>query len=180
MKFLVTGGAGFIGSNIVETLLKRRHQVRVLDNFSTGKISHIKPFLSKIDLVKGDLLHDKDLKKALTGIDYVLHQAAIRSVPKSVDDPISSNDANITGTLKMLMMAKHCGVKRVVYASSSSVYGDCKTFPQKETLPTGPLSPYAVSMQRPLVLKRFHCGILMFSVRGRTRNQSIRRLSRRS
>lgn len=145
MKFLVTGGAGFIGSNIVEELLKRRHKVRVIDNFCTGKLSNIKPFLKKIELVKGDIRKEKDLRKALKGIDYVLHQAALRSVPRSVDDPLSTNEVNITGTLKLLMIARECKVKRVVYASSSSVYGDNKKLPQSEDLRNSPVSPYATS-----------------------------------
>lgn len=145
MKFLVTGGAGFIGSNIAEELLKRGHRVRIIDNFSTGKIEHIKPFLNRIELVRGDIEKEKDLKKALRGIDYVFHEAAIRSVPRSVDDPMSTNDANITGTLKLLMQARAAKVKRVVYASSSSVYGDNKTLPQRVGLAPSPISPYAVS-----------------------------------
>ncbi|MCB4790636.1 MAG: SDR family oxidoreductase [Elusimicrobia bacterium] len=144
MKFLVTGGAGFIGSNIVGELVRRRYKVRVLDNFLTGKIENIKPFLNKIELVKGDIRNDKDLIKALKGIDYVLHQAALRSVPRSVDDPLSTNNVNITGTLKLLMTAREMKVKRVVYASSSSLYGDNKT-PQVESMVPSPLSPYAVS-----------------------------------
>ncbi|MFH1369621.1 MAG: SDR family oxidoreductase [Elusimicrobiota bacterium] len=145
MRFLVTGGAGFIGSNITETLLKRGHKVRVLDNFSTGNINNLKPFLKKIELVKGDILREADLKKAMKGVDFVMHQAALRSVPRSVDDPGSTNEVNVEGTLKLLLAAKHAGVKRVVYASSSSVYGDSKFIPQKETHRTSPISPYAVS-----------------------------------
>jgi UDP-glucose 4-epimerase len=145
MKFLVTGGAGFIGSNIAEELVKRRHSVRILDNFTTGKPEHIKSFKDKIEVVKGDIREEKDLRKALKGIDYVFHQAALRSVPRSVDDPLSSNEVNITGTLKLLMAARDAKVKRVVYASSSSAYGDSKLIPQKETHTPGPISPYAVS-----------------------------------
>ncbi|OGS19486.1 MAG: Vi polysaccharide biosynthesis protein VipB/TviC [Elusimicrobia bacterium RIFOXYA2_FULL_50_26] len=145
MKFLVTGGAGFIGSNIVEELLRKKHKVRVLDNFSTGKMEHIRPFLKGIELVRGDLRKNTDLVKALKGIDYVFHQAALRSVPRSVDDPLSTNNVNITGTLNLLINARKAGVKRVVYASSSSVYGDNKKLPQKEDAVPGPLSPYATS-----------------------------------
>lgn len=145
MKYLVTGGAGFIGSNIAEELVRRRHTVRILDNFSTGKMEHIKHFLDRVELVRGDIRNERDLEKALKGIDYVLHQAALRSVPRSVDDPLSSNEVNITGTLKLLLKARDAKVKRVVYASSSSAYGDSKHIPQKETDCASPISPYAVS-----------------------------------
>ena len=106
MKYLITGGAGFIGSNIVEELVKRNEFVRVIDNFSTGKAENLEPFKDKIELVRGDIREEKDLRKALKDIDIVLHQAALRSVPRSVDDPVSTNDVNITGTLKLLMSAK--------------------------------------------------------------------------
>ncbi|HBU69947.1 MAG TPA: LPS biosynthesis protein WbpP [Elusimicrobia bacterium] len=145
MRYLVTGGAGFIGSNIAKELLKRKHYVRIIDNLSTGKLSHLNGVLSKVDFVEGDIRKEKDLQKALKGIDFVLHQAALRSVPRSVDDPLSSNDVNITGSLKLLIAARQAGVKRLVYASSSSVYGDIKTIPQRESQPTGPISPYATS-----------------------------------
>jgi len=145
IRFLVTGGAGFIGSNIAEFLLKKGYKVRILDNFSTGKLEHIKPFINKLEVVRGDIRKDRDLSKALKNVDYVLHQAALRSVPRSVDDPLSTNEVNITGTLKLLMASKKAKVKRLVYASSSSVYGDAKTFPQNETHATAPVSPYATS-----------------------------------
>jgi UDP-glucose 4-epimerase len=145
MRFLVTGGAGFIGSNIAEELVRRRHQVRILDNFVTGKPEHIKGFKDKVEVVRGDIREEKDLRKALKGIDYVFHEAALRSVPRSVDDPLSSNEVNITGTLKLLMIAREMKVKRVVYASSSSAYGDSKLIPQQETHAPSPISPYAVS-----------------------------------
>jgi nucleoside-diphosphate-sugar epimerase len=145
MRYLVTGGAGFIGSNIVKHLVAKGERVRVLDNFATGKIQRLKPFLGKIEIVKGDICNGRDLKKALKGIDFVLHQAALRSVPRSVDDPLSSNEVNITGTLRLLVAAREANVKRVVYASSSSVYGDSKIIPQSEKHRTAPLSPYAVS-----------------------------------
>ena len=143
--WLVTGGAGFIGSNIVEELLRRGERVRVLDNFSTGKRENLKPFLKQIELVRGDIRKPADVAKAVRGVTYVLHQAALRSVPKSVDSPAESNDNNVNGTLALLIAAKKAGVKRVVYASSSSVYGDCNVFPQDETMATCPVSPYAVS-----------------------------------
>jgi UDP-glucose 4-epimerase len=144
-RYLVTGGAGFIGSNIVEELVRRREKVRVLDNFITGKLENIAPFLGRIELIKGDIRDKKVLKKALKGVDFVLHQAALRSVPKSVDDPFTTNDINVFGTLNLLMAAKEAKVKRLVYASSSSAYGDVKNFPQKETDYASPISPYGVS-----------------------------------
>jgi Nucleoside-diphosphate-sugar epimerases len=148
-KYLVTGGAGFIGSNIVEELLKRGENVRVLDNFSTGMESNLS-FVSQLptpnyQLMKGDIRDKEALSKALQGIDYVIHQAALRSVAKSVEDPFTTNDVNVFGTLNLLVAAKEAKVKRVVYASSSSAYGDVKTFPQKETARPVPISPYGVS-----------------------------------
>lgn len=143
--WLVTGGAGFIGSNITEELVRRGKAVRVFDNFSTGRKENLAPFMNKIELIKGDLREPKDLKKAMRGVTYVLHQAAFRSVPKSVDNPRAANDNNATGTLNALMAAKEAGVKRFVYAATSSAYGECRIFPQKETLPALPISPYAVS-----------------------------------
>ncbi|MDA8130505.1 MAG: SDR family oxidoreductase [Elusimicrobia bacterium] len=143
--WLVTGGAGFIGSNIVEELVRRGERVRVFDNFSTGRKENLEPFKGKFELVKGDLREPKDCAKAVKGVTYVLHQAAFRSVPKSVDNPRAANDNNATGTLNALMAAKDAGVKRFVYAATSSAYGDCAVFPQTEDLPTAPISPYAVS-----------------------------------
>jgi UDP-glucose 4-epimerase len=143
--WLVTGGAGFIGSNIVEELVKRGEKVRIIDNFSEGKIENLKPFGKEVEIIKGDIRNFSDIKKACKNVTYVIHQAAMRSVPKSIDNPFGANDNNITGTLNVLMAAKECGVKKVVYASSSSVYGDCKIFPQKETFVPSPISPYAVS-----------------------------------
>lgn len=144
-NYLVTGGAGFIGSNIVEELVKRGKNVRVLDNFITGKMENIEPFLDKIELIRGDIRDRGVLKKAFRGIDYIIHQAALRSVPKSVDDPFTTNEINVTGTLNVLYEAKAADVKRVVYASSSSAYGDAKRFPQRETDAPAPISPYGVS-----------------------------------
>ena len=155
-KYLVTGGAGFIGSNIVEELVRRKglspkgavpkvDSIVVLDSFITGKMENLKPFLSKIELIKGDIRNRGDLDKALKGVDYVIHQAALRSVPKSVDDPFTTNDINVNGTLNLLAAARDHRVKRLVYASSSSAYGDAKQFPQKETHLPVPISPYGVS-----------------------------------
>lgn len=143
--WLVTGGAGFIGSSIAETLLKQGQKVRILDNFSAGDDSKIKPFLKDIELIRGDIRNMDDVKKAVKGVSYVSHQAAFRSVPKSVIHPIESNVNNIDGTLNMLMASREAGVKRLVYASSSSAYGDSDKFPQSEDMATNPQSPYAVS-----------------------------------
>ena len=113
-KYLVTGGAGFIGSNIAEELVRRGTGVRVLDSLITGSLDNIGPFRKKIDFIKGDIRDKSALKRALKGVDYVIHQAALRSVPKSVDDPFTTNDINVFGTLNLLMESKKAGVKRVV------------------------------------------------------------------
>jgi UDP-glucose 4-epimerase len=141
--WLVTGGAGFIGSNIAETLVKKGERVRVLDNFSTGTEEHMADFVDQVELIRGDIRTPEDCRRAVEGATYVIHHAAIRSVAKSVDDPASTHDSNATGTLNILMASKAAGVKRVVYASSSSVYGDAKKFPQKEEHRPRPVSPYA-------------------------------------
>ncbi len=143
--WLVTGGAGFIGSNIAEELVRRGKRVRILDNLSTGKLEHMSSFKNKVEFVRGDIRAIEDCRKAVKDADFVIHQAAIRSVPKSVDRPTESNDVNITGTLNMLVASKEAKVKRVVYASSSSVFGDAQRFPQKEAYKPQPISPYAVS-----------------------------------
>lgn len=143
-KYLVTGGAGFIGSNIVKKLLENGEKVRVLDNLSTGKIANVKPFLKKIEFIKGDFTDLKIAKKAVKGIDYVLHQGAIPSVPRSVNDPVTTNNANILGTLNMLIASKDEGVKRFIYAASSSAYGDSPTMPKEESTNIAPKSPYAI------------------------------------
>ncbi len=145
MKFLVTGGAGFIGSNIVEELLKRGYSVRVLDNFSTGKRENLKDFAKDIELIEGDIRSFHIVQKAVKDIDVVLHQAALPSVPRSINDPITSNEVNVVGTLNILDAAKENNVKRIVYASSSSVYGDNPELPKHEGMMPNPLSPYAVS-----------------------------------
>ena len=144
-KYLVTGGAGFIGSNIVEELVKRGENVRVLDNLSTGNELNLAPFKGKIEFQKGDIRSEQDVKKAVKGIDYVIHQAALRSVARSVEEPVVTNDVNVNGTLNVLIQAHEAKVKRVVYASSSSAYGDCDVYPQSETISPNPISPYAVS-----------------------------------
>ncbi len=145
MKFLVTGGAGFIGSNIVEELLKRGYSVRVLDNFATGKRENLKEFNNDVELIEGDIRSFHIVQQAVKGIDVILHQAALPSVPRSIKDPITSNEVNVVGTLNILEAAKDAGVKRVVYASSSSVYGDNPELPKHEAMIPNPLSPYAVS-----------------------------------
>ncbi|MBI5058518.1 SDR family oxidoreductase [candidate division KSB1 bacterium] len=144
-NYLVTGGAGFIGSNIVEELLARGQRVAVFDNFSTGKRENLAPLLSDIELVEADLRDFDAVKRACQGRDFVLHQAALGSVPRSVADPETSHEVNITGTLNVLMAARDAGVKRVVAASSSSVYGDTPTLPKVESMTVLPMSPYAVT-----------------------------------
>lgn len=145
MKFLVTGGAGFIGSNIVEELLKRGYSVRVLDNFSTGKRENLKDFEKDIEIVEGDIKSYHTVNKAVKGVDIILHQAALPSVPRSIYDPITTNEVNVSGTLNVLEAARENNVKRIVYASSSSVYGDNPELPKHEGMMPNPLSPYAVS-----------------------------------
>ncbi len=145
LKYLVTGGAGFIGSNIVDELLKRGNEVKVLDNFSTGKRENLKPFEKDIELIEGDIRSFHIVQQAVKGIDVILHQAALPSVPRSIKDPITSNEVNVVGTLNILEAAREHKVKRVVYASSSSVYGDNPELPKHEGMIPNPLSPYAVS-----------------------------------
>ncbi|MDQ3706008.1 MAG: SDR family oxidoreductase [Chloroflexota bacterium] len=144
-QYLVTGAAGFIGSNIVEELVRRGESVRALDNLATGRITNLDAFREDIEFVQGDINDDALLTRTMQGVDYVLHQAALPSVPRSVEDPLSAHEANATGTLKVLLAAREAGVKRVVYASSSSVYGDSPTLPKHEEMPTAPMSPYAVN-----------------------------------
>ncbi len=143
--YLVTGGAGFIGANLVEALVRSGHRVRVLDNFSTGSRENLREVEDRIEVVEGDIRDAAVLRRAMRGVEYVSHQAALRSVPRSVDDPLSSDEVNVHGTLQVLMAAREAGVRRVVYASSSSVYGDSPVLPKQEDAPVAPLSPYAVS-----------------------------------
>lgn len=142
-EYLVTGGAGFIGSNVVCKLLELGHHVRVLDNFLTGKRENLAEVIGDITLIEGDLRDLETVKQASTGIDYTLHIAALPSVPRSVADPLQSHDINVDGTLHVLEAARQQGVKRVVFSSSSSVYGNTPTLPKHEDMPVSPLSPYA-------------------------------------
>ena len=152
-RYLVTGGAGFIGSHLVEALLVRGDDVRVVDNLSTGNRANLEAAMAAAraagasgtpEFVEGDLADQAVATAAVAGIDYVLHQAAIPSVPRSVADPVSSNRANIDATLNVLVAARDAGVKRVVFAGSSSVYGDAAEMPKREDMPARPLSPYAL------------------------------------
>jgi nucleoside-diphosphate-sugar epimerase len=144
-RYLVTGGAGFIGSHIVEALVKRGEQVRVIDNFFTGKRENLQPYADTIELIEGDIRNEADVEKAISGVDYVVHQAAFRSVAKSVENPTLTCETNIQGTLNVLTASHKARVKRVVYASSSSVYGERRTFPEREDDLPSPVSPYAAS-----------------------------------
>ena len=146
-KIVVTGGAGFIGSNLIATLLAKDNQVVCLDNFATGKKENIAPFLGakNFTLITGDIRNLSDCEKAVVGADYVLHEAALGSVPRSIKDPSTTNAVNIGGFLNMLLAARDAGVKRFVYAASSSTYGDSKALPKVEEVIGKPLSPYAIT-----------------------------------
>ena len=149
MKVLVTGGAGFIGSNLCEYLLGEGYEVRCMDNFCTGKPENVIPLLEKFpetfSLVVGDIRSLEDCRKAVDGMEYVLHEAALGSVPRSIKDPITTNDTNIGGFLNMLVAARDAGVKRFVFAASSSTYGDSESLPKVEEVIGRPLSPYAIT-----------------------------------
>ena len=142
-RYLVTGGAGFIGCNIVRRLLAEGHEVRVLDNFSTGRRENLEEL--DVELIEGDLTSYHMVQRAVKGVDYILHQGALPSVPRSVNDPIASVNVNVIGTLNVLTAAVEEGVKRVVYASSSSIYGDSPELPKHEGMLPAPKSPYAAS-----------------------------------
>jgi UDP-N-acetylglucosamine 4-epimerase len=146
-NILVTGGAGFIGSNLCEALITLGNKVVCLDNFSTGKIENIQPLLSNSNfkLIEGDIRNLNDCKLAVEGVDYVLHEAALGSVPRSINDPITTNDVNVSGFLNMLVAARDAKVKRFVYAASSSTYGDSTSLPKVEEVIGRPLSPYAIT-----------------------------------
>jgi nucleoside-diphosphate-sugar epimerase len=145
--YLITGGAGFIGSNIVKELICRGEKVRVLDNFSTGKRENLFEFnnYSNYELVEGDIRSFHIVRDSVKGVDYILHQGALPSVPRSVNDPITTNEVNITGTLNVLEAAREFQIKRVVFASSSSIYGNSEVLPKDENMPVAPLSPYALT-----------------------------------
>lgn len=149
MKILVTGGAGFIGSNLCEALLKQGNHVRCLDNFATGKIENLLPLLEQypdtFQLLVGDIRKPEDCRNAVEGMEYVLHEAALGSVPRSIKDPVTTNDVNIGGFLNMLVAARDAGVKRFIFAASSSTYGDSQSLPKVEDVIGKPLSPYAVT-----------------------------------
>jgi len=143
--YLVTGGAGFIGSNIVRALVDKGRQVRVLDNFSSGRKENLAPVWDDIELIEGDIRDLTTVQRSLQGVEYVLHQAAVPSVPRSIEDPLESNASNITGTLNVLLASKDSRVRRFIFASSSSVYGDTPVLPKTEHMPPSLLSPYALN-----------------------------------
>ncbi|PIB25518.1 Vi polysaccharide biosynthesis protein VipB/TviC [Maribacter sp. 4U21] len=147
LHILVTGGAGFIGSNLCEALLENGNKVTCLDNFATGKRENLTAFANdaKFTLLEGDIRNLADCQKACEGVDYILHQAALGSVPRSINDPITSNDVNVSGFLNMLVAARDAKVKRMVYAASSSTYGDSTSMPKVEEVIGKPLSPYAIT-----------------------------------
>ena len=156
MKIVITGGAGFIGSNIAEELSKEKdNEIIIVDDLSTGKMANLRKFDQNINLVRGSITDLNLLKVVFKGVDYVFHQAAIPSVPRSIKDPIASNNANVNGTLNVLVAARDCGVKKVVYASSSSVYGDTPELPKRERMTPNPLSPYAVTK----LLGEYYCNV---------------------
>lgn len=156
-NYLVTGGGGFIGSNIVDRLLREGHKVKVIDNFLTGHIENLHSSLDQIELYQKDIRDMEAIRPLVKGVDYVLHQAALPSVARSVADPISSHQVNTTGTLNLLIAAKEAKVKRFVLASSSSVYGANPQLPKQETMPYAPLSPYASNkVTAELYCKNFH------------------------
>jgi nucleoside-diphosphate-sugar epimerase len=142
---LVTGGGGFIGSALVRALCARGDRVRVIDNFFSGRRENLRELAADVELVEGDIRDEGALRRALDGVETVFHQAAIPSVPRSLVDPLATHDVNATGTLRLLQAATRAGVKRVVYAASSSAYGDTPTLPKIESMAPAPLSPYAVS-----------------------------------
>ena len=176
-RVLVTGGAGFIGSNLVERLLEQNNEVVVLDNFSTGKIENLTSFFNNknFKLIVGDIRNIEDCRKAVDGVQYVLHEAALGSVPRSIKDPMQSTAVNVLGFVNMLFAAQEANVKRFVYASSSSVYGDNETLPKVESKIGHPLSPYAITkFTNELYARNFHdiygidtIGLRYFNVFGR-------------
>ncbi len=154
-RYLVTGGAGFIGSNIAEALVKQGEEVVVLDNLSTGYEKNIAHLRNKLTFVKGDVRDAETVRGALAGVDYVIHEAALASVPRSIEDPVLVTDVNVRGTLVMLEEARRAGVRRFVYAASSSAYGDTETLPKIESMTPKPLSPYAASK----LMGEYYCAV---------------------
>jgi UDP-glucose 4-epimerase len=144
-SYLVTGGAGFIGSHLVESLLARRHRVRVLDNFSTGDPGNLRAVRGDVEVIDGDIVDLETVRYAMRDVEVVFHQAALASVPRSVANPLATHRACVDGTLHVLLAARDAGARRVVYAASSSAYGNSASLPKTETAPTAPLSPYAVA-----------------------------------
>jgi UDP-glucose 4-epimerase len=153
--YLVTGGAGFIGSHIVERLVQDGHRVRVLDNLSTGKVANLETMAGQIEMVLGDVGDASTVKRAMEGVHVAFHEAALGSVPRSVEDPISTHRSNVDGTMNVLLAARDAGVRRVVYASSSSVYGETPELPKREEMPPEPLSPYALSK----LVGEYYCSV---------------------
>ena len=143
--YLVTGGAGFIGSHLVEELVRRRQHVRVLDNFSSGRRENLAHLAEQVEIIEGDIRDIATVRQAIKGVDYVLHQAALASVPQSVADPLTTDQVNVEGTLNVLLAARDTHARRVVFASSCAVYGDNPVLPKHEQMPPEPLSPYAAS-----------------------------------
>jgi len=143
--YLVTGGAGFIGSHVVERLVALGYRVRVLDDLSEGRRENLAAVWDRIEFIEGDLRDPEIVRRAVRDVDYVLHQAALRSVPRSVEDPMTTTAVNVLGTVNLLQAAREAGVRRVVFASSSSVYGETSELPLRESQPPRPISPYAVS-----------------------------------
>ncbi|MBN1164968.1 MAG: SDR family oxidoreductase [Candidatus Krumholzibacteriota bacterium] len=154
-RYLVTGGAGFIGSNIAEALVERGEEVAVFDNLSTGNLKNIEHIRSHIEFIEGDIRNAGQVRKALSGVDHVLHQAALASVPRSIDNPVLVNEVNVGGTLTVLEESRRAGVKSLVYAASSSAYGDTVELPKREEMPPAPLSPYAVSK----LVGEYYCNV---------------------
>ena len=154
-RCLVTGGAGFIGSNLVDALVAQNHEVCVFDNFSTGKEENLERTKSKLEIIRGDLREKSMIEKAVRGVDYIFHLAALRAVLRSVDNPVETNEANVTGTLNLLIAARDAKVKRLIFSSSSSIYGDTEKFPCQETDLPRPQSPYAASK----IMGEYYCHI---------------------
>ncbi len=162
-SYLVTGGAGFIGSNIVAELVNRKQRVRVLDNYATGRRENLQPFERAIEVVEGDMTDLDTVRSAVKGMDYILHQGALPSVPRSIEHPLKTNDVNVVGTLNVLVAGRDEKVKKIVVASSSSVYGNTRESPKHEGMPPNPLSPYAVSKLAAEQYARVFCEIFGLS-----------------